>query len=34
VGKVKDEARAVRDQAHEKKIEHDKRVENRRDDVA
>jgi uncharacterized protein YjbJ (UPF0337 family) len=34
VGKVKDEGRAVRDQAREKQIEHEERVEDRRDDVA
>jgi uncharacterized protein YjbJ (UPF0337 family) len=34
VGKVKDEARAVRDQAREKEVEHEERVENRREDVA
>jgi len=34
VGKVKDEARAVRDQAREKEVEHETRVENRREDVA
>lgn len=34
VGKVKDEARAVRDQVREKEVEHEERVENRREDVA
>jgi uncharacterized protein YjbJ (UPF0337 family) len=33
-GKVKDEGRAAVEQAREKKIEHEERVENRRDDVA
>lgn len=34
VGKVKDEGRAIRDQVHQKEVEHEERVEDRRDDVA
>jgi uncharacterized protein YjbJ (UPF0337 family) len=33
-GKVKDEGRAAIEEGREKKIEHEERVENRRDDVA